>query len=173
MNENEFQMIKSTIEHKVNKTVIGIRKLYQATIDGEESSKFHSKCDGIKNTITLIKSARNRRFGGFTSESWDTSRKYKDDNTCFLFSLDKQKIYQIKENCKAIACYNGYGPVFGGDDYNDIQLGDTPISKNQLYTYESHKNCHFNYFGDNNALSEDGKCSYIKAIDYEIFEILF
>ena len=173
MNENEFQMIKSTIEHKVNKTVIGIRKLYQATIDGEESSKFHSKCDGIKNTITLIKSARNRRFGGFTSESWDTSSTYKDDNTCFLFSLDKQKIYPIKKNGKAIACYNGYGPVFGSIDCHDIQLGNTPIGKDQLYTNESHEKCNFNYFGDNNALSEDGKCSYIKAMDYEIFVILF
>ena len=173
MNENDFEMIKSKIEQKVNKKVLGIKKLYQATIDGEESSKFHSKCDGIKNTITLIKSAGNRRFGGFTSESWDTSSVYKDDNDCFLFSLDKHKIYPIKDNRKAIACYSGYGPVFGGPNSNDVQLGNTPISKEKLYTYESNNNCNFNYSGDNNALSEDGKCSWIKAIDYEVFEIQF
>ena len=173
MNENEFELIKSTIENKVNKKVLGLKKLYQATIDGEEPSKFHSKCDGIRNTITLIKSAGNRRFGGFTSETWDTSNVYKNDNTCFLFSLDKQKIYPIKNNCKAIACFNGYGPVFGNIQCNDIQLSNTPISNNHLYTYESNINASFNYFGDNNALSEDGKSSYIKAIDYEIFEIKF
>ena len=173
MKENEFDMIKSTIEDKLNKMVSGIRKIYQATIDGESSSKFHFKCDGIKNTITLIKSAGNRRFGGFTSESWDTSSVYKDDNTCFLFSLDKNKIYPIKDNSRAIACYNGYGPVFGSINCNDIQLGDSPISKTQLYTNESSKESNFYYYGDNNALSEDGMCSNIKAIDYEVFEVKF
>ena len=91
----------------------------------------------------------------------------------FLFSLDKHKIYPIKDNRKAIACYSGYGPVFGGSNSNDVQLGNTPISKEELYTYESNNNCNFNYSGDNNALSEDGKCSWIKAIDYEVFEIQF
>ena len=173
MNENDFEMIKSSIEQKVNKKILGIRKLYQATIDGEESSIFHSKCDGIKNTITLIKSARNRRFGGFTSESWDTSLTYKNDNTCFLFSLDKHKIYPLKENFQAIVSYKGFGPVFGNELCSDIQLGNNPISNRALYTNESSKSCSFNYYGDNNALSEDGESSYIKAIDYEIFEIKF
>ena len=65
MKENEFDLIKKVIESRVYKKVLSINKIYQATINGESSSKFHSKCDGISNTITLIKSAGNRRFGGF------------------------------------------------------------------------------------------------------------
>ena len=173
MKENEFDIIKSAIETRTYKKVKNLNKLYQATIDGENSTKFHSKCDGIPNTITFIKSAGNKRFGGFTSESWDCSGKYKDDITCFLFSLDKQKIYPIKTNKQAIYCGSGYGPVFGGSSSNDIQLGNSPISKKQLYTYESYYYCNFEYYGDNNALSEDGKSSSIYAIEYEVFEVKF
>ena len=173
MKENEFDIIKSAIESRKNKKVKGLRKLYQATIDGESQTQFHSKCDGISNTIIIIKSAGNRRFGGFTSESWNGTSSYKDDITCFLFSLDKQKIYPIKSNRKAICCSSNYGPVFGGDQSNDIKIYKCPISKKELYTYESYGNSNFDYYGDNNALSEDGKCSHIYAVDYEVFEVLF
>ena len=96
MKENEFDLIKSGIEERICKKVKSLKKLYQATIDGESSTSFHSKCDNIPNTITLIKSAGKRRFGGFISRCWDCTSCYIDDNNCFLFSLDKHKIYPIK-----------------------------------------------------------------------------
>ena len=147
-----------------------MKNYIKQTIDGENSTKFHSKCDGIANTLTLIKSAGNKRFGGFTSEIWDCSG-YKNDINCFLFSLDKQKIYPIKENKQAIGCCSGFGPVFGCP--NDIQIGDLPISQKQLYIIESLDNCCFNYYGDKNALSEEGKGNFTYAIEYEVFQVKF
>ena len=171
LKKNEFDIIKSAIKSRMNKEVKNLKKLYQATIDGESSATFHSKCDGIPNTITFIKSTGKRRFGGFTSQCWDRSSQYKDDINCFLFSLDKQKIYPIKNNKNAIACYSDYGPVFG--DGNDIQIGNNPINSKKLYTGESNLNCSFNYYGDNNALSEDGKAQFIYALEYEVFQVIF
>jgi len=171
LKENEFDIIKSAIKYRMNKDVKKLKKLYQATVDGESSSNFHSKCDGIPNTITFIKSAGKRRFGGFNSQCWDCSSQYKDDINCFLFSLDKQKIYPIKNDKKAIACNSNYGPVFGSP--NDIQIGNNPISEKKLYTNESYLNCSFNYYGDNNALSEDGKGNYIYTLEYEVFQVIF
>ena len=171
LKENEFDIIKSAIKSRMNKDVKKLKKLYQATVDGESSATFHSKCDGIPNTITFIKSAGKRRFGGFNSQCWECSSQYKDDIICFLFSLDKQKIYPIKNDKKAIACYSDYGPVFGSP--NDIQIGNNPISEKKLYTRESKSDCSFNYYGDNNALSEDGKGNYIYTLEYEVFQVIF
>ena len=70
MKENEKAMIYKEIENKMNKRIKEIKKLYQATIDGGDSIYFHSKCDNIPNTLVLVKSEGNRRFGGFTPISW-------------------------------------------------------------------------------------------------------
>ena len=66
MKNGEFDMVKNAIESRMNKNVKEVKKLYQATIDGGEVTNFHSKCDNIPNTLTIIQSKGNRRFGGFT-----------------------------------------------------------------------------------------------------------
>ena len=173
MKENEFDLIHLAIKSRLNKEVKELKKLYQATIDGDGGINFHSRCDNIPNTLVLIKSAGNRRFGGFTSVQWtsSTSGEYKDDPNAFLFSLDKQKIYSYKKNGKAIHCSKDCGPTFGsGCDIRILQHG---IQEKHLYTYESSSNCSYNYNGDNNALSEDGKGSWIYAAEYEVFQVIF
>ena len=72
MNENEFEMIYLAIKSRLNKEVKELKKLYQSTIDGDGGVNFHSRCDNIPNTLVLIKSAGNRRFGGFTSAKWES-----------------------------------------------------------------------------------------------------
>ena len=56
MKENEFDMIHLAIKSRLNKEVKELKKLYQATIDGDGSINFHSRCDNIPNTLVLIKS---------------------------------------------------------------------------------------------------------------------
>ena len=85
MKNEEFDIIKNAIENRINKKIKELRKLYQATIDGGEASNFHLKCDDIPNTLTIIKSAGNRRFGGFTSNTWESSYKFKDEKNAFYF----------------------------------------------------------------------------------------
>ena len=173
MNENEFEMIHLAIKSRLNKEVKELKKLYQATIDGDGGVNFHSRCDNIPNTLVLIKSAGNRRFGGFTSEKWEstTSGVYKDDKNAFLFSLDKQKIYSYKNKGNAIYNYKDFGPTFG---YSfDIHIDRHGIQEKHLYTYESYSDSSYNYNGDKNALSEDGKANYISALEYEVFQVIF
>ena len=115
MNENEFDLIHLAIKSRLNKEVKELKKLYQATIDGDGPINFHSRCDNIPNTLVIIKSAGNRRFGGFASIIWSSSNgEWKDDPNAFLFSLDKQKIYSYKRNGYAIYNHKNYGPLFGG-----------------------------------------------------------
>ena len=70
MNENEKNIIFPEIEKKMNKKIKELKKLYQATIDGGEPLNFHLNCDNIPNTLILIKSEGQRRFGGFTQIPW-------------------------------------------------------------------------------------------------------
>ena len=172
MRENEFNLINLAIKSRLNKDIKELKKLYQATIDGDGVINFHSKCDNIPNTWVLIKSAGNRRFGGFTTQTWEsTSGNWKDDKNAFLFSLDKQRIYSYKNNGYAIYCYKDYGPTFGGG--HTIYLGNNPIQQKQLYTYESYSGSSYNFNGDNNALSESGNGNCIYAAEYEVFQVIF
>ena len=50
MKENEFDLIHLAIKSRLNKEVKELKKLYQATIDGDGAINFHSRCDNIPNT---------------------------------------------------------------------------------------------------------------------------
>ena len=174
MNKNEFDMIHLAIKSRLNKEVKELKKLYQASIDGDGPINFHSRCDNIPNTLTIMKSAGNRRFGGFTTQVWDSPESYiyKDDKNAFLFSLDKQKIYPYENDGKAIGCEKDWGPTFGGGDWSSIYTGQNFIQQKKLYTNES-GNSSYNFFGDKNALSEDGNHDGIYAVEMEVFQIIF
>ena len=60
MQENEFNIINLGIKNRINKKIKEIKKIYQATIDGDAFSDFHSKCDNIPNTLILFKTEGNR-----------------------------------------------------------------------------------------------------------------
>ncbi len=182
MDNSDLDFIKLAIESIMNNKIKKIKKLYQATVDGDDPSIFHSKCDNISNTLTVIKSKGNRKFGGFTRQIWDKSSGFKKDEKAFLFSLDKKKIYKIKSGKEyyAIWCGNNYGPIFeqnsGGifGNSHDICICQNPIKQRHLYTYEFCPNSTYDYSGDDNALSECGKERiYICAVDYEVFLIIF
>ena len=175
MKNEEFDMIKNAIESRMNKKVKEVKKLYQATVDGGDVSIFHAKCDNIPNTLIIYKSEGNRRFGGFTSNIWDTKLSFKYDKNSFLFSLDKNKIYSYIKNSHAILCGMSSGPSFGYKDTTNcctIKVIGNPIKYKKLYTYESDSGS-YDFNGDNNALSEDGKGNKIYAKEYEVFQIIF
>ena len=169
MKNEEFSMIKKAVENRINKKIKSIKKWNRATVDGGDADIFHSKCNNIPNTLTIIKSKGNRRFGGFTSEAWESRLIFKNDKNAFLFSLDKKNIYSYKNDGCAIFCYNKFGPCFGtnNSDHSTIGILGNPILKKVLQTYESDSNS-YNFNGDNNALSEEGKgkCIFQKNMKY-------
>ena len=98
ISEEEFLFIKKEIEFRLKKEIKEIKNIYTSTRDGGDPINFHSKCDYIPNTLTIIKSNGNRRFGGFNSLTWETTRKddfndWKDDKMAFLISFDKKNIF--------------------------------------------------------------------------------
>ena len=119
-NPGELDEITTRIQRILKKRNIKYKLLYRATYDGDFSSKFHEKCDNIPNTLVLIETSGDRRFGGFTTQTWDGDDVNKKDNNCFIFSIDNMKTYDINENQFAINCNPDLGPVF----VNQIKLLD-------------------------------------------------
>ena len=95
---------------------------------------FFDKCGNKGPTISLIKTKKGRRFGGFSKIEWkdDYGTIRLKDNNAFLFSLDNMKKYNILKPEVAIACYpDQYCLVYGNNgDGKGIYL-----SSSFLYDY--------------------------------------
>jgi hypothetical protein len=98
--------------------------LYRKSRDTDKAKVFHSKCDKIKGTLIIIKTSRGYKIGGYTNETWEGNNAYKFDNTAFLFSLNYNKIYDVKINKFAIYCSPFFGPIFCGDKAPTLLVHD-------------------------------------------------
>ena len=115
--EEEINFIENRLKqiYYFQNKEIKYQLLYKGTKNGDKSLNFHTRVDGIKNTLTLVKTKKGIRFGGFTSEIWNQIGGYgKCDPLAFCFSLDLKKIYNSQKNQKAIFCSDGYCPYFKG-----------------------------------------------------------
>ena len=61
--------------------------IYQASSDGYKISDFHTKCDTISNTLTVVNTNSSYVFGFFTTKDWGASQMWQSDKEAFLFSL--------------------------------------------------------------------------------------
>ena len=100
-----------------NKLQFSIHNLFDSSFDGDSAYDFHSKCDFKYNTISVIETTGGRRFGGYTSECFESPNEYfdKKDNLSFVFSFDKMRIYEVIKGKYAISCDKNYGPYFRDD----------------------------------------------------------
>ena len=151
--------------------------LYRGSQDGFDSINFHSKCDGHKNTLTILKTIdASFVFGGFTSEAWDVSGDWKSDSDAFLFSLTnkdnnpcKMKI-DSNQSQFAILCNSEYGPTFG--DGPDIYVDSNANTTRQSYSRLGNTFKHLQYrMGTNEARSFLAGSIDFQLSEIEIYEI--
>ena len=107
-----LEPLQSFFPHKIR-----LEKLYTASIDGDTSEIFHSKCDNHFPTIVIVKARNGSVFGGYTEKKWNSNsiNSYKADKNSFLFNLNLQTKYHINKiyQEKAIFCNKFNGPCFG------------------------------------------------------------
>ena len=98
--------------------------IYSASEDGDACTIFHSICDGICPLLVFIKTKKGKRFGGFTTAPYQSSSTFKGkvDDDAFIFSIDKNKTYEVEKGKNAVCSYKNYGPVFYGYEYCNIYL---------------------------------------------------
>ena len=154
----------------LNKKIKGIKLLFKASKDGDTRRDFYAKCDKKKNTLTFIKSANGKRFGGFTSVAWVQNTQWIKDENAFVFSVDKKKCYFYKNNDEGSIIgysnhYDTYMLCFGKyTGSNDILLNSRCLSTNNNQSL-----CVSNiYDGEQFALNGE---RYFQAIEVETYQI--
>ena len=112
---------------------IKLSLIYKATIDSDFAKAFHEKCDSHAPTLTIIKTDKGIRFGGFTTETWNCDKECKEDDKAFLFNLDIKKKFDIRQNAPfAIYCKSNFGPTFG--EGFDLYLCDNYMGLHGSYS---------------------------------------
>jgi hypothetical protein len=177
----EKRILESTPENELDqpKDEIFLFKLvYRATRDGDASKIFHKKCDKIGTNLTLIKTDKNVKFGGFTYCNWkvpdevDKEMKEKgvekEDKDSFCFSLSLNKIYSPnnEEKMGAIFCSNGYGPTFSE---NIFSVYDNMLSKGGYCTKMETSR----YSGQKEDYEISGGEQNFNIKELEVFELIF
>jgi hypothetical protein len=127
-----------------------IKLIYRATRDSFAASSFHSKCDNISNTVTIIKTTSNSVFGGFTSATWKSSATYSYDVNAFIFSLRRsgnlnKERFNVTRPDFGIFSFYSFGPSFGTGSYFDLYVSDGSDANlnsysNLGYSYQLPKN---------------------------------
>ena len=146
--------------------IITSKLLYRLSKDGESIKTFHDKCDNISQTLILIESFDGKKFGGYTTCTWDGNMIDKNDNKTFLFNLNNNqkfgKRYNIFNN-RDIYTYKKNGPYFG---YRDLFFNPN------MKFCNSYKSTQYSFLNDNNDLINNNNNTFeIKEV--EIYQIDF
>ena len=120
----EIEFVVNKISEKFNGSKFKL--LYKGSRDGDGAADFHSRCDEAEKTLTIVEDNYGNRFGGFTTQDWGGEYLQKKDDDAFIFSIDKNKIYEVIPEQNAIGCYPNFGPVFFGCQ---IRIYDNFLSK--------------------------------------------
>ncbi|KAL7543241.1 hypothetical protein ACHAWF_007348 [Thalassiosira exigua] len=145
----------------------GFTLLYRGSRDGLSGADFHSKCDNMGCTLTIIETTDGHVVGGYTNNPWTSYGSYRVANKAFLFALSGQGIASpCKVNLKnaggtnAIYDDNSYGPTFGSG--HDLYVNNN-MSQVKLYFGRS--------FHAGPSSSQLNSCSSFNIKEIEVFEV--
>ena len=165
----EIIFILKEIERN-NKKIKDIKLIYTAKEDGDITDIFHSKCDDKMNTLMLIKTNSEYKFGGFTKTGWKND-KGKDiyDEKAFCFSINLKRIYNISNPKFALHCQSVDGrPSFGSNNYVFL-LGNNFLSKSTSKVEAMNDD----YIGEKKKMEINGGKEYFQVEELEVFQIFF
>ena len=169
LNYIKSEIIKSGTEeemllNKINRhgKNIHFNLIYKAINDTDRAEIFHEKCDKAERTLVLVETIDEKRFGGYTTQSWEGNGIDKKDDEAFVFSLDKLQIYNIITGQPAIGCYPKYGPVFLGCQ---IKVNDNFFVKGGT-TYKKNTN-----YATNSDFELNNGVKFYGIKDIEVFEV--
>ena len=140
--------------------------VFRATKDGGNSTAFHKKCDGISKTITIIKTIKGLKFGGYIDKEWNNKSGWiGDDENCFIFSLDLKKIYNPIKGKRQYF----FSPIHG-PNFSEFGLEENLFEKSSLnIQIKEDANAYFSYFTSDYEIN--GGENEFKAEEIEVFKI--
>ena len=145
--------------------------VYRGSLHGFGAHEFHSKCDGVRNTLTLIKTTQSFIFGGYTARSWESNGHSKLDENAFIFSLvnkDNQPIkmkFDPESGSYSIQCFSTFGPTFGAG--YDVHIADD--SNKNMTSFSSLGNSYKHPLYESN--SNEAKSFLAGSHNFQVIEI--
>lgn len=143
------------------------KRCYRASYNGWSTQTFHSRCDDLGPTVTIIR-AQGYIFGGYTDKSWKWSYGYIYSTRAFIFSLKNYYGYGYFKNdvnaypSYATYSYYSYGPTFGAG--HDIYVADSASSNwNSYFSCHSYTSPYCNSYvwtGNNNFCASEVEVYY-------------
>jgi len=168
---DELYLIEDEIQKIYNKNISKYELLFRASKDGFRAIDFHNKCDGINNTITLVKTTNGKRFGGFNDLSWNSNNNIKAIN--FIFDLKEKEVFyndnNNNNNNNKIDSYSNYGPIFEGN--NGFKISDNCNENKNYFNSIQSKNSYPNNRRHKKNNNNINNFFYIK--DYEVYKLYF
>ena len=142
--------------------------LYRASRDGDRPYDYHNKCDGKADTLCVIQTIKGCKFGGYTEiKIKSDGSNYKDPNA-FVFSLNKNKIYENLKKENYAVCHSGpWGPIFRGDAF--------AVWDKNFFSYNKHKvgtKSQSNYGVMNEDYEINNGEEYFGIKELEVFQII-
>ena len=162
---------KKMISYWINPNkVIRFNMLFNSNNDGDSCSTFHYYCDGVFPTVTVVLDTSGRRFGGYSTSSWNQSTVgacQRRAPESFIFDLSNKQKYELKNQFDTSAIYphNSYGPVFGSA--YDLYLANSCTQNSSSYCSKGSYNT-----GDNNLIGENGQTNF-QVSYYEVYQVIF
>ena len=159
------------IKDKIKKTSFEFELIFKMSINGNSAYDFHDHCDDVGPTLILIKTNKDKIFGGFTPLNWKEENekgvKYDESNETFIFSLNLMKKYDMIDfkNKEAIKCWNKMGPIFS----NDFGLSEN------LKKGESYANVYSNFLYKNKLelTGGKGKSTKFETKELEVYRVIY
>jgi hypothetical protein len=144
--------------------------LFRMTRDGSQTSAFHARVDGQGATLTVAKTSKQNVFGGYVTQSWNSSGNAQTDATAWTFVLKNPKglpptKYALKAGKRSHYCHPSSGPSFGGNFFhvaNPMTTGSC-CSVGNYYNVPN--------VGSDTCAFVDGACA-ISYTEIEVFQVV-
>lgn len=153
-----------------NSNSITFTLIYRASVNGDEPSDFHTKCDNLINVLVLYYTTKFIKFGGFTSIGFDSSNSSKDDLNCFIFNINNKIIYEPEEK-NQVGCFEVNGPFFGRFNSAIYMYDGINFLTKKENQHKTNKNIvSFQGLKNNKFVINNGD-EYFSLIELEVFQI--
>ena len=160
LNEKQIEILQNWISPK---KYFRCKLIYNAKVDGDKLSTYHSLCDNKGPTLTIFTTNNNLILGGYLSISFDENSGWIHDENAFLFSFNPDEKYSSIDTTYTFYGGKDRGPTFGG--YN-IEIFDNFL-KNDKNKYNMNR-----VTFDFNKKYKNSKEIYFKVKDLQVFQIL-
>lgn len=159
-----------------------ITLLYRASENNFRAEAFHKNCDGVADTVTIVKTESGKIIGGYSKYPWSSyeGQVNNEQKETFLFSLSlKEKMSPVTEN-SLIYNKRQCGPIFGRyPNGTDLYLSDqcNIESKSDSFFPSVYNSDGFTHYDNSEETTKRfiGSSNDKKfiVIEYEVFQVTF